>query len=141
MQVGDQLDRGDHELEILYFLERLQREAARAGGALHVLNGNHEVGQALQGLCACWQAGRPRCFGCKGLQLNREVKPAGGCCACRLAGRAACGALGRAEEHHRHLWQEACDIQKLYWLQTSCGLSSTMSVLSRGDTCKFVVHV
>ena len=44
MQVGDQLDRGDHELEILYFLERLQREAARAGGALHVLNGNHEVG-------------------------------------------------------------------------------------------------
>lgn len=42
-QVGDQLDRGDHELEILYFLERLQREAARAGGALHVLNGNHEA--------------------------------------------------------------------------------------------------
>ncbi|KAK9825447.1 hypothetical protein WJX81_001287 [Elliptochloris bilobata] len=43
VQVGDQLDRGDHELEILYFLERLQREAARAGGALHILNGNHET--------------------------------------------------------------------------------------------------
>lgn len=43
VQVGDQLDRGDQELRILYFLERLQREAAAAGGALHVLNGNHET--------------------------------------------------------------------------------------------------
>lgn len=41
--MGDQLDRGDNELQILYFLERLQREAARAGGRLHVLNGNHET--------------------------------------------------------------------------------------------------
>ena len=67
MQVGDQLDRGDHELEILYFLERLQREAARAGGALHVLNGNHEVGPVgfwpYRISCACWLAGQPRCFG------------------------------------------------------------------------------
>jgi hypothetical protein len=39
MQVGDQLDRGNQEIEILYFLERLEREAAAAGGALHVLNG------------------------------------------------------------------------------------------------------
>ena len=38
-QVGDQLDRGNQEIEILYFLERLEREAAAAGGALHVLNG------------------------------------------------------------------------------------------------------
>ena len=42
-QVGDQLDRGDNELQILYFLERLQREAARAGGRLAVLLGNHET--------------------------------------------------------------------------------------------------
>ena len=42
-QVGDQLDRGDNEIEILYYLERLQKEAAAAGGALHVLNGNHET--------------------------------------------------------------------------------------------------
>ncbi len=41
--MGDQLDRGDQEVPILYFLERLQREAARAGGALHILNGNHET--------------------------------------------------------------------------------------------------
>lgn len=43
VQVGDQLDRGDEELRILYFFERLQQEAAAAGGALHVLNGNHET--------------------------------------------------------------------------------------------------
>ena len=42
-QVGDQLDRGDSEIQILYFLERLQREAEEAGGKLHVLNGNHET--------------------------------------------------------------------------------------------------
>lgn len=41
--MGDQLDRGNQEIEILYFLERLEREAAAAGGALHVLNGNHET--------------------------------------------------------------------------------------------------
>lgn len=43
VQVGDILDRGDHELQILFWLERLQQEAARAGGAVHVLNGNHET--------------------------------------------------------------------------------------------------
>jgi hypothetical protein len=43
VQTGDQLDRGDDEPEILDLLERLGREANAAGGALHVLNGNHEV--------------------------------------------------------------------------------------------------
>lgn len=43
VQVGDILDRGDQEIEIFYWLERLQREAAAAGGALHILNGNHET--------------------------------------------------------------------------------------------------
>ena len=32
MQVGDVLDRGDQELQIFYFLERLQQEAEMAGG-------------------------------------------------------------------------------------------------------------
>ena len=41
--MGDQLDRGDNEIQILYFLERLQREAEEAGGKLHILNGNHET--------------------------------------------------------------------------------------------------
>ncbi|MDC0722304.1 metallophosphoesterase [Nannocystis bainbridge] len=43
VQTGDQLDRGDGERKILELLERLQGEAREAGGALHVLNGNHEL--------------------------------------------------------------------------------------------------
>lgn len=47
VQTGDQLDRGDDEQAILELLERLQDEAKAAGGALHVLNGNHEFMNAL----------------------------------------------------------------------------------------------
>jgi hypothetical protein len=43
LQVGDILDRGPNELKLLYWLERLQQEAQRAGGRLYVLNGNHET--------------------------------------------------------------------------------------------------
>lgn len=43
VQVGDVLDRGDDELRLLYHLHRLKLEASRAGGALHVLHGNHEI--------------------------------------------------------------------------------------------------
>lgn len=43
VQTGDQLDRGDDEREILHLFERLVDEAARAGGAFHPLNGNHEL--------------------------------------------------------------------------------------------------
>ena len=42
VQTGDQFDRGDGELAILDLFERLDRAAAMAGGAVHVLNGNHE---------------------------------------------------------------------------------------------------
>jgi hypothetical protein len=41
--IGDQLDRGDDEQEVLDLFERLAREASAAGGAVHALNGNHEV--------------------------------------------------------------------------------------------------
>lgn len=43
VQTGDQLDRGDEEQAILDLLDRLQDEALAAGGALHILNGNHEL--------------------------------------------------------------------------------------------------
>lgn len=43
VQTGDQLDRGDQEQALLEFLDRLQKEAAQAGGALYLLNGNHEL--------------------------------------------------------------------------------------------------
>ncbi|XP_058747632.1 shewanella-like protein phosphatase 2 [Vicia villosa] len=43
VQVGDVLDRGDNELKILYFLEKLKRQAARCGGSFVTMNGNHEI--------------------------------------------------------------------------------------------------
>ena len=39
---GDIFDRGAHQLEILWLFYKLQAEAQAAGGALHVLLGNHE---------------------------------------------------------------------------------------------------
>ncbi|MFH1844891.1 MAG: metallophosphoesterase [bacterium] len=43
VQTGDQLDRGDAEQAILDLLQNLVLEAAAAGGAVHLLNGNHEM--------------------------------------------------------------------------------------------------
>jgi len=42
VQTGDQLDRGDDEPEILDLFDRIAKEATATGGAVHVLNGNHE---------------------------------------------------------------------------------------------------
>ncbi len=43
VQTGDQLDRGDDERAILDLLSKLAPEAEAVGGALVVLNGNHET--------------------------------------------------------------------------------------------------
>ncbi|KDP35155.1 hypothetical protein JCGZ_10689 [Jatropha curcas] len=43
VQIGDVLDRGGEELKILYFLEKLKREAVKSGGNLITMNGNHEI--------------------------------------------------------------------------------------------------
>ncbi|CAM8972485.1 unnamed protein product [Rhodiola kirilowii] len=43
VQIGDVLDRGGDELKILYFLEKLKREASRSGGEVITMNGNHEI--------------------------------------------------------------------------------------------------
>jgi len=40
---GDMLDRGAHQIEILWLLYKLEAEARAAGGRLHVLVGNHEA--------------------------------------------------------------------------------------------------
>ncbi len=45
VQTGDQVDRGDQDREVLDVLEKLEHEAQKAGGALHVLLGNHELMQ------------------------------------------------------------------------------------------------
>ena len=42
VQIGDILDRGDKAKEIFDLLMRLEKEAAAAGGMVHVLLGNHE---------------------------------------------------------------------------------------------------
>jgi len=43
VQTGDMLDRGDNEQAILDLFTRLSEEASQAGGAVHALNGNHEL--------------------------------------------------------------------------------------------------
>ncbi|WJZ86578.1 hypothetical protein VitviT2T_006021 [Vitis vinifera] len=43
VQIGDVLDRGGDELKILYFLEKLKREAEKSGGTIITMNGNHEI--------------------------------------------------------------------------------------------------
>lgn len=47
VQLGDVVDRGPDSLRSLDLLERLQKDAARAGGAVHPLLGNHEVMRLL----------------------------------------------------------------------------------------------
>jgi hypothetical protein len=41
--LGDVFDRGGRVTECLWFLYRLEREAARAGGRVHLVLGNHEM--------------------------------------------------------------------------------------------------
>ncbi len=43
VQTGDIVDRGGDEREILALFDRLAVEAEQAGGAIHLLNGNHEL--------------------------------------------------------------------------------------------------
>ncbi len=45
VQTGDQVDRGDQDREVLDVLEKLESSAKAKGGALIVLNGNHELMQ------------------------------------------------------------------------------------------------
>jgi hypothetical protein len=45
VQTGDQVDRGDQDREVLDVLEKLEQAAKAKGGALVVLNGNHELMQ------------------------------------------------------------------------------------------------
>ncbi|XP_071709406.1 shewanella-like protein phosphatase 2 [Rutidosis leptorrhynchoides] len=42
VQIGDVLDKGGQELKILYLLEKLKRQAVKAGGNVITIHGNHE---------------------------------------------------------------------------------------------------
>lgn len=48
VQTGDILDRGDDEEAIIELFQRLREEAEESGGAVHVLNGNHELMNAYR---------------------------------------------------------------------------------------------
>lgn len=71
VQTGDQLDRGDDELAVLDLLERLAREAAAAGGAVHVLNGNHELMNVAGDMRYVTRRGFEQFRGLPGLDLSR----------------------------------------------------------------------
>jgi hypothetical protein len=43
VQLGDQIDRGPDEKQVLDFLAEIARQARAAGGAMILLNGNHEL--------------------------------------------------------------------------------------------------
>lgn len=47
VQTGDQIDRGDDDRAVLDYFDELEDQARAAGGALIVLNGNHEFMNAL----------------------------------------------------------------------------------------------
>lgn len=47
VQVGDQTDRGDFELEIYSLLEKISKQAEKAGGKVLALLGNHEIMNAV----------------------------------------------------------------------------------------------
>jgi hypothetical protein len=47
VQLGDVVDRGPDSRKALDFLQRLEGEAASAGGAVHALLGNHEIARML----------------------------------------------------------------------------------------------
>lgn len=47
VQLGDEIDRGDYDREVIDLFEDLKSEAASAGGAVYPLNGNHELMNAM----------------------------------------------------------------------------------------------
>mmetsp|Transcript_14555 Transcript_14555/g.40964 ORF Transcript_14555/g.40964 Transcript_14555/m.40964 type:complete len:389 (+) Transcript_14555:199-1365(+) len=82
VQVGDILDRGDEEVAINYFLERLRREAERAGGAVHVLNGNHEIINAGHRFRYATEGGAADFTRWQSMErLRHRLKSHCGCCA------------------------------------------------------------
>lgn len=70
VQTGDQLDRGDDERAIFALLAKLSMQAGAAGGALHVLNGNHELMNAAGDLRYVTQGGLMEFQAVEGLDLN-----------------------------------------------------------------------
>ncbi len=80
VQTGDILDRGDDEQAILDLLDDLAGQAKAAGGALHVLNGNHEFMNARGDFRYITPGGFVDFHDAEGLDLDRpglEAVPEG----------------------------------------------------------------
>jgi hypothetical protein len=73
VQTGDQFDRGDGELAILDLVERVAVEAERSGGAVHVLNGNHEFMNVKGNMRYVTPGGFAAFRGLSGLDLGRPA--------------------------------------------------------------------
>lgn len=43
VQIGDILDRGDNDFEVINLFEKLKKDAKKNGGVIHTLSGNHEL--------------------------------------------------------------------------------------------------
>src|SRR3990170_6802605 len=61
VQLGDVVDRGPDSRKVLDLLRRIEGDARRAGGAVHVLLGNHEVMRMLGDFRYTVQIGRASC--------------------------------------------------------------------------------
>jgi hypothetical protein len=72
VQTGDVLDRGDAEREVLDLLDRLADEGKAAGGAVHLLNGNHELMNADGDLRYVSPHGFAEFMDVTGLDLSRR---------------------------------------------------------------------
>ena len=70
VQTGDQLDRGDDEQAIVDLFTKLEAQAAKAGGAVHVLNGNHELMNAAGDFRYVTQGGFEDFADVEGLDLS-----------------------------------------------------------------------
>lgn len=73
VQTGDLLDRGDTEVAVLRLLTHLQDTAGAAGGAVHLLLGNHEEDAVNRpahvvrpSTCAAWDMAYPHLAGPRG---------------------------------------------------------------------------
>lgn len=77
VQTGDLLDRGDDDLEVIEFLEKLKVEAENAGGKIHTLSGNHELMNVQLDFRYATEASTKTFADKKGLTREDAFKPGG----------------------------------------------------------------
>jgi hypothetical protein len=97
VQTGDVLDRGDDDRALLDLFARLETEAARAGGAVIALLGNHELMNGAGDFRYVTPAGR-RAFDPPGTEADAAGGPAG---SAAVAPAASAGSSGDPDRGRR----------------------------------------